>query len=359
LKIGGAQRLLRPVFFVHLSPLHSEKIRRLNGSVNVFRGGAKQNPMHILINGWFAGQEGAGSGQYLHHLLEHLPRTAPDHRYTLLVPPAAAERLDAEGRTWPGVDILSRRPPPLPRQLAKLWWEQATMPRAARRLGADVLWTPYWAAPYWQPRPVAVTVHDLIPLLLPAYGSGTMQRLYTRLVSATARRSAAVITVSQASARDIVTHLHIPAERVHVVYHGPNQEGDVRLDAKLLDTVRERYDLPKRYFLYLGGFDVRKNVTGVLQAYRRYLDRDGDPTVRLVIAGKLPENDSDFAPDPRKKAAEMNLIRQVHFCGWVAEADKPALYHMATAYLFPSFYEGFGMMLLEAMQAGTPVITSE
>ncbi len=315
--------------------------------------------MHILINGWFAGQEGAGSGQYLHHLLDHLPRTAPHHRYTLLVPPAAAARLDAKGRTWPGVDIIPRKPPSLPRQLAKLWWEQATMPQAAHSLDADVLWTPYWAAPYWQPRPVAVTVHDLIPLLLPAYSSGTLQRVYTRLVSATARRSAAVIAVSQASARDIVTHLRIPAERVQVIYHGPNQEDDVKLDADLLDAVRAHYGLPERYFLYLGGFDVRKNVTGVLQAYRRYLDRGGAPDVRLVIAGMLPERDSDFTPDPQKKAAELNLTDQVHFCGWVAEADKPALYHMATAYLFPSFYEGFGMMLLEAMQAGTPVITSE
>jgi len=314
--------------------------------------------MHILINGWFAGQEGAGSGQYLHHLLDHLSRTAPYHRCTLLIPPAAAARLDASRRTWPGVDVVIRKPPPLPRQLAKLWWEQVTMPQAARRLDADVLWTPYWAAPYWQPRPVAVTVHDLIPLLLPAYSRGSLQRLYTRLVSVTVRRSAAVITVSQASARDIVAHLDVPGERVHVVYHGPNQEGQVEIDRDLLADIRQRYGLPERYFLYLGGFDARKNVAGVLQAYRRYLDRGGDPGVRLVIAGKLPAQDSDFAPDPRKKAAEMNLIHQVHFCGWVAEADKPALYHMATAYLFPSFYEGFGMMLLEAMQAGTPVITS-
>jgi len=314
--------------------------------------------MHVLINGWFAGQEGTGSGQYLHHMLHHLPRHAPQHRYTLLIPPGAAEMLDAANRSWSGVKVSVRRSPPLPRQLAKLWWEQAVMPAAARRLDADVLWTPYWAAPYWQPRPVVVTVHDLIPRLLPAYQGGWMQRLYTGLVSATARRSVAVITVSHASARDIVAYLRVPTDRVHVVHHGPNQAGMEQLNASVLADVRRRYNLPARYFLYLGGFDVRKNVRGVLHAYRRYLDLGGEPAVRLVIAGELPAADSDFAPDPKKIAAELSLNDQTQFCGWVAETDKPALYQMATAYLFPSHYEGFGMMLLEAMQAGAPTITS-
>jgi glycosyltransferase involved in cell wall biosynthesis len=122
--------------------------------------------------------------------------------------------------------------------------------------------------------------------------------------------------------------------------------------------VRARYRLPERYFLYLGSFEVRKNVRNILLAYRRYLDRGGDPAVALVIAGQLPARHTAFAPDPQKIAAELNLQDQVRFCGWVAEKDKPALYVLATAYLFPSLYEGFGMMLLEAMQAGAPVITS-
>ncbi len=308
--------------------------------------------MHVLINGWFVGQRGAGSGQYLHHMLHYLPRHAPEHRYTMLTPVGVTDQ------SWRGVTVSAQKLPPLPRQLAKLWWEQVTMPAAARRLDADLLWTPYWAAPYWQPRPVVVTIHDLIPRLLPAYHGGWMQQVYTSLVSATARRADAVITISHASARDIVAQLGIPATRVHVVYHGPNQADAPPPDATMVADVRRHYDLPARYFLYLGGFDMRKNVRGILQAYRRYLDLGGDPAARLVIAGKLPDVDSDFAPDPKKIAAEMGLIDQVHFCGWVAESDKPVLYHLATAYLFPSHYEGFGMMLLEAMQAGTPVITS-
>jgi glycosyltransferase involved in cell wall biosynthesis len=250
------------------------------------------------------------------------------------------------------------RLPPLPRQVAKLWWEQVSVPAAARRLGADVLWVPYWAAPWWQPMPTVVTIHDLIPLLLEPYRGGLLQRAYTMLVSRTARRAAAVITVSEAAKRDVVAHLGIAPARVVAVLHGPNQEGAAAPSAQELAAARARLNLPAKYFLYLGGFDVRKNVGATLQAYRRYLDAGGDPHVHLVIAGKLPQEDTPFFPDPRRAAADLQLGASVHFCGWIDEADKPALYALATAYIFPSLYEGFGMMVVEAMQAGVPVVTS-
>jgi len=314
--------------------------------------------MHILINGWFVGHSTAGSGQYIEHLLATLPHQAPQTRFSLLLPLAQSDSLAQWQNRWPGIELVPHALPPLPENLAKLWWEQILVPQLARRMAADLLWVPYWAAPYWQPIPVAVTVHDLIPYLLPAYRGGLLQRVYTKLVAHTARRSAAVITVSHASARDVIQQLHIPGERVHVVYHGPNQALTDPPDAAWLVAIRQKYNLPKRYFLYLGGFDARKNVAATLHAYRRYLDRGGDPAVKLVIAGRLPQTDSAFAPDPQKIAAELDLLQQVQFSGFVPDADKPALYTLSTAYIFPSLYEGFGMMVLEAMGAGTPVLTS-
>ena len=314
----------------------------------------------IAINGWFAGDSTSGSGQYINHLLMNLAQMAPEARFSLLLPtgrsvPPVHDQAAAE---WPNIDLVRVSVPPLPHNLAKLWWEQISVPQAARRLGTDVLFVPYWAAPYWQPLPTVVTVHDLIPLLLPEYRGGLLQRAYTNLVSRTARRAAAVITVSEAASRDVVTHLGIPSDRVSAVLHGPNQEGSTPPSAEQLAAVREKYGLPQRYFLYLGGFDVRKNVKSILHAYRRYLERGGDPQVRLVIAGKLPQADSAFFPDPQKIAAELQLGTSVQFCGWIDEADKPALYASASAYIFPSLYEGFGMMIAEAMQAGAPVVTS-
>jgi glycosyltransferase involved in cell wall biosynthesis len=312
-------------------------------------------PTHIAVNGWFFNQLTTGHGQYLQHLLARLPEARSGVKISFLAP--LSNPADSVSGS-PGIEIVALRLPPLPKNLAKLWWEQVTVPWAARRLHADVLWTPYWSAPLWSPCAVVVTVHDLIPVLLPAYRGGRLQRLYTALVRHTSCRADALLTVSHASARDIIRHLGVPADRVRVVYHGPNQQGVGVVDDELLARVRRKYNLPRRFFLYLGGFDIRKNIRATIAAYCRYLEFGGDPAVRLVIAGRLPAVDSPFAPDPRKIAAELQLNEQVQCCGWVDEEDKAALYHLATAFVFPSLYEGFGMMVLEAMQAGAPVITS-
>jgi glycosyltransferase involved in cell wall biosynthesis len=324
---------------------------------------AKQG-LHIAINGWFVGNERAGSGQYIHYLLTHLPQLPKRVRLSLLVPPkASALAGQYNGTQYNNIERVVVKPLALPAALRKLWWEQVSVPHAARQIDADLLWIPYWAAPAWSPCPVTVTVHDLIPALLPAYRGGIQHRLYTALVSWTARRAAAILTVSHASARDIHEHLGIPAERIHVVYHGPNQSDDVPSSqpdeaSDALASVRARYQLPEEYFLYLGGFDMRKNVDAIMAAYARYLALGGDPAIKLVVAGQLPRQDSAFAPNPRRQAAAHGISNAVTFCGFVDEADKAAIYAQATAFLFPSLYEGFGMMVLEAMAAGAPVITS-
>jgi len=320
---------------------------------------AGRQPVHIAVNGWMAGRVAAVSGQYLDHLLAWIPKIASNARISLLLPAGFGEATAQQCRTrWPQVEIVTVGLPALPENLAKVWWEQFAAPAAAERCGAGVYWVPYWAAPVLSPSPTVVTIHDLIPLLLPAYRGGMLQRGYTRPVSWTAQRASAIITVSAAAKQDIVAHLHVPPDRVHVVHHGPNQEGSVAVTAADSARVHERYQLPERFFLYLGGFDVRKNMGRLLHGYARYLQLGGDPGVKLVLAGALPAQDSAFFPDPRRLAAEAGCAEHVHFCGWVDEADKPAIYVLATAFVFPSEYEGFGMMVLEAMQAGAPVVTS-
>ncbi len=203
--------------------------------------------MHVTINGWFAGMTTAGSGQYIDHMLAHLPQLSTGTSFSLLLPRIGGEDVPAEPM-YAGIQVERIALPRLPRNLAKLYWEQISVPLAARRLGADVLWVPYWAAPYWQPTPVVVTVHDLIPSLLPAYRGGTMQRLYTSLVSMTARRSSQVVTVSAAGAADVVTHLGIPASKVHAVHHGPNQKEFPPPSPEELAVIHDKYGLPKVIF---------------------------------------------------------------------------------------------------------------
>ena len=293
--------------------------------------------MRVAINAWFWDSPTTGSGQYTRCLVEHLAALNADLQITLVRPPTS-------------------NPQPPTSNLGKVHFEQITFPTTCRRLGANVAHVPYWAPPLHSSVPTVVTIHDLIPLLLPEYRGGPLVRLYTVLVATSARRAALVLTDSQASRRDILTRLGLPAERVRVVYLAAD-ERYTPIAAPDDVPVRARYGLPERYVLYLGGFDVRKNLATVLGAYRWAGPAIGDGCP-LVVAGRLPDRDTSFIPDPRRLAREQGLDeRTVRFIG-VDQAAKPALYRGATAFIFPSRYEGFGLPPLEALACGTPVVGS-
>jgi glycosyltransferase involved in cell wall biosynthesis len=315
----------------------------------------------VALNAWFLDQPNTGSGQYLAHLLGEF-RHADALGGILLCgrpgqapPPGPFEwqslRTPFDARRLPAAGAGGR----LRRHLAKLWFEQVAVGRAARRWGADLLHVPYWAGPLHARIPTVVTIHDLIPAILPAYSGGRLGKLYTRLVSRSARRAARVLTDSRASRQDILDHLGLEPERVETIYLAASAGFAPVRDPTALDGVRAKYGLPPHYLLYLGGFDARKNVTAILRAYGHLEMED----VALVIAGRLPARTSEVLQDPRPLAAELGIADRVRFCGWVDERDKPALYSGALAYLFPSTYEGFGLPPLEAMSCGTPVIVSD
>jgi glycosyltransferase involved in cell wall biosynthesis len=303
--------------------------------------------VRILVNGWFWGQETTGSGQYLASLAGELARLDRGHEFILARPAFApdAGQLPAGWRELRLATPVDR----LGENLAKLWFEQVTFPRACRQVKACVAFVPYWGSPWAAPCPVVVTAHDLIPLLLPLYRGGPLQRAYTALVARTARRAAAVLTDSEASRQDIVRNLRIPVDRVHAVYLAASADGSEASD----DAVRERLGIPEgQFLLYLGGFDARKNVSRTIEAYGRLVERmtrEGQEPPALVIAGGLPASDTPFSPDPRRVARELGLADRVRFTGRVDEADKAALHRMAAAALFLSEYEGFGLPVLEAM----------
>ncbi len=312
--------------------------------------------MRIAINGWFWDQPTTGSGQYTRQMVKGLAALGQDLEI-ILITTEQRQEARVEKQDNPASCIL--HPVPGSRSnLGKVWFEQVTFPRACRRLGADMAHVPYWAPPLRPSVSTVVTIHDLIPLLLRKYRGGPLVQLYTALVSRAARNAALVLTDSKASKRDIVTHLKHSADCVRAIHLAPGEAyGPVPTSADA--NVRTRYNLPPSYILYLsGGFDVRKNVAAAIEAYRRAAPTIG-ATHPLVIAGRLPEQDTAFTPDPRRLTRERGLdASSVRFTGFVDEADKPALYRSATAFVFPSRYEGFGLPPLEALACGTPVVGS-
>ena len=239
--------------------------------------------------------------------------------------------------------------------LEKAWFEQISLPRASQAAHADVLHYPYFAAPWRSNVPVVVTIHDLIPMLLPVYRGGSLVQTYTRVVSTTARRPAMVMADSECSRRDIIRLLDIAEERVAVVYLAAN-EGYQPASAEAIAAVRQKYHLNDPFLLYLGGFDQRKNLAVLLEAFAEVV-KSGEENTTLAIAGGVPEPSALFT-DVRSLAAQLGLSNRVQFLGRVPDEDCAALYSAAEAFVFPSIYEGFGLPPLEAMACGAAVICS-
>jgi glycosyltransferase involved in cell wall biosynthesis len=306
--------------------------------------------MRIAINGWFWDQPRTGSGQYARKLLTHLVQIAPQHEYVLVTPEKSLRIASLELPEYE--PAVTRKP-----GFRKLWFEQVTFPRACLRLGVDLAHVPYWGSPLSPTVPTLVTIHDIIPLLLPEYRESLLVRTYTGLVQTAAAKAALVLTDSQASKRDIISHLGLHPDRVHAVYlaadpsFSPAAQSD---DA----NIRAHYGLPEEYILYLGSFDVRKNLVGLLQTWT-FAEGPVGAFMPLVIAGQLPQH-SAFTPDPRWIAQALEIDPQtLLFPGPIAEAHKPAVYRGAVCYCYPSRYEGFGLTPLEALSCGVPVIGSD
>ncbi len=304
--------------------------------------------MRIALNGLFLDAPATGTGQYLTELVRALRDAAPEDEFTLIAP-----QVHSNAPTQ-----VSLAPTRLRREnLAKLEFEHITFPRALGRGSYDAAHVPHFGPPLRSPIPLVVTIHDLIPLVLPAYRGSPRVRLYTRLAGIGARRAHAVIADSEASARDIQAHLGISRERMHVVYLAADARFAPVTDATELARVRARYELPECFILYFGGFDIRKNVPRLVEAYAQLA-----PALRtrykFVLAGKLPEENTAFFPDVRAAAQRLGVLSDIVTPGFISEADKPALYSAARLFVYGSQYEGFGLPPLEAMACGTPVISS-
>lgn len=273
--------------------------------------------MRVSLNGYFLANPHTGSGQYTIHLLAHLN----------------------------GFNLDVAQPSGPLGNLGKLVWEQRGWPAIAAEANADLLHSPYFALPLRRDRPAVVTVHDLIPLLLPAYRGSPLVRAYSWLQARACRSADAIVVDSECSKRDLLRLLGVPAKRVHVIYLG--------VDGRYTPDRSGAAPLDKPYVFYIGGWDVRKNVPTLIRAFGQIAAKY--PDLVLAIAGE-PGSNSTMFPDLRRIAAPLG--DRVRFLGRVSEADKLALYRHAELFAFPSLYEGFGLDPLEALACGCPVVSS-
>lgn len=229
--------------------------------------------------------------------------------------------------------------------------------------GADVVHYPYFdlfskTLNFSADKPTIITVYDVIPLLCPMhYSPGARGKVNLLWQRRQLKKASAVITISETSKKDIVRFLDIPQEKVFPAHLAPSDTFRKMENGKWKTEVRNRHNLPDRFVLYVGDVNYSKNLLGLAEA----CNVAGLP---LVIVGKQAAATDFDRSHPENKSFVTFLEkygdnRRIHRVGFVAEDDLVGIYNLARVYCQPSFYEGFGLPVLEAMASGCPVVAAK
>ncbi|MBN2002304.1 MAG: glycosyltransferase family 4 protein [Anaerolineae bacterium] len=233
-----------------------------------------------------------------------------------------------------------------------VWWGQLVR-LSFRRLipGAQLFHATEHLLPYFPGIPTVLTVHDLIFRHLPQHHK-PLNRWYLNLtLPLYCRRADHIITVSETTRHDLIKLYKVPLEKISVIYEAAAPRFKPQ-PADVVEAMRKRYHLPDRYLLYVGTIEPRKNLTRLFYAWERLYASKLVP--QLVIVGKAGWLDGDFFA----ALEQSRFYKEIRFTDYVLDDDLPAIYAGATAFVFPSLYEGFGLPPLEAMACGTPVACS-
>lgn len=240
---------------------------------------------------------------------------------------------------------------PVMRLPRRLQWQQWELPRRAAQHGAAVLHCTGFDAPRRASLPVVLTVHDLIGMVFPHNLPPVARWYWSRWLPRSVWWADHIIADSAWTRHDVMRLLGVPSDRISVV----PLAADVRFAPQpptVVAALRERLGLPDRIVLYVGTLEPRKGLDTLVQSWAALAANF--PDTRLVIGGKV----GWYTERLHALIADLGLAERVQFLGYVAAADLPALYAAAEVFVFPSCYEGFGLPPLEAMQTGTPVITT-
>jgi glycosyltransferase involved in cell wall biosynthesis len=300
--------------------------------------------LRIAIDAHSVGTGLGGNESYATNLIEALAEIDSANSYTIYVTRRAA--VERFSNRWPNVSVRATLPhTPLIRI-------PLTLSAELRKNPVDVLHVQFTAPPF-SPCPVVVSIHDLSFEHLPQTFKWRSRKQLRITVPRSARQAAQVIALSRHGRDDIIETYGVEPEKVTVIPLAAPAHFQPVLNEQELQRVRQTYGIEGDYILSVGAIQPRKNLSRLVAAYSRLRPIGPKGNLpKLVLVGKW----GWLYEETLRSIKELETSDSVVLTGYVPESDLPALYSGALAFVYPSYFEGFGLPPLEAMQCGTPVI---
>lgn len=301
--------------------------------------------MHIGIDARLLGTKMGGIQRYLANVIKYLPEFDSYNKYTLFV--------------YDGVQLHNKfysysfiRRSTLPRQLFEHYWLNVVLPERIKKLNIDLFFTPYVLVPVKKGEyKNVIVIHDAMTKINKSFYAASYRYYIEFFIKRAIKRSDAIITVSNSAKSDLVEFYNIVPQKIHSIYLWTDERFCVRtLNKTERESLRNKYNLPPKFILYVGAIDNRKNIDGIIKISDR-LTSKGINT-KIVLAGQPGFGFENL----HKEIIERK--ENILYLNSVKEDFIPYLFNLAALFLFPTFYEGFGIPPLEAMKSGLPVVAS-
>lgn len=296
--------------------------------------------MKIAFDGKRFFHNSSGLGNYSRDLVRILATYFPENEYIIF----------NENQSEKGKDILNLPNVSFVETSKGSWSRQLKMGKDAQQINADIFHGLSGELPLkWNEKPIkkVVTIHDLIFLRFPQYYSFFDRKIHFWKFKKAAEQADLIIAISEQTKRDIIQFLNVPEEKIRVVYQGCHQAFKENQSEEFLNSVKEKYNLPKRFILNVGTVEARKNLLNIVKAIH-------GTEIPLVVIGKKTK----YFKKVQKFLKKNKLESQVHFLENVSMEELAAIYKLAEIFVYPSLFEGFGIPVIEALYSKTPVITS-
>ena len=286
-----------------------------------------------------------GIGTYIRNLLRELAGIDSQSEYVLFTKPEDIGVAQSLGENFRAVATRSG---------AYSFAEQISIPLAVKRERLDLFHATHYVLPALTPSKTVVTIHDCIHLMFPEYLGHRLGYAYARASLYTAaHKSDRIVTVSEQSKRDILRFFKVPPQKIVVTPNAIDDRFKLPPSEEHVVQTRERYQLSHSYLLYVGNIKPHKNLERLIEAFH-LVRSEGRSELELVIIG----DEISKLQSLRRAVHKYDIHRYVRFLGYVPDKTLAVLYRLASVFVFPSLYEGFGLPPLEAMASGTPVVTS-